>query len=115
MKTMLLSLALLVALLAAGSDTLPVKPVIYTTIGEGYILYYSSSFDDASKFDFKHVEWNAFIKKHKYGYTIVDGQWVREQLQNQQASTPVRFFVPPSERRGGLIVTPTISQPASKK
>ena len=91
------------------------KPVVHVTISPDQTTYYASSFDDPAKFDFKYVEWNAFVKKHKYGYTLVEGQWVREQLQDQQTSTPVRFFVPPSERRGGLIVTPTISQPASKK
>ena len=98
-----------------GIADIQAKPVVHVTVSPAQTTYYASSFDDPSKFDFKYVEWNTFIKKHKYGYTLVEGQWVREQLQNQQTSTPVRFFVPPFERRGGLIVTPTISQPPSKK
>ena len=109
----LLSILLLVCTL--GLADAPEKPVVHVTLSPDQTTYYASSFDDPSKFDFKYVEWAEFVKKHKYGYTLVDGQWVREQLQNQQTSTPVRFFVPPSERRGGLIVTPTISQPPSKK
>lgn len=109
----LLSILLLVCTL--GLADIPAKPVVHVTIAPDQTTYYASSFDDPSKLDFKYVEWDAFVKKHKYGYTLVDGQWVREQLQNQQTSTPVRFFVPPSERRGGLIVTPTISGAPSKK
>jgi hypothetical protein len=98
-----------------GLADIPAKPVVHVTISPAQTTYYASSFDDPAKFDFKYVEWNAFVKKHKYGYTLVEGQWMREQLQNQQTSTPVRFFIPPSERRGGLIITPTISGAPSKK
>lgn len=109
----LLSILLLVCTL--GLADIPARPVVHVALSPAQVTYYSSSFDDPAKFEFKYVEWDAFVQKHKYGYTIVEGQWVRERLQDQPASTPVRFFVPPSERRGGLIVTPTISQPPSKK
>jgi len=112
MKRLLSILLLLCTLGLAGIQS---RPVVHVTISPAHITYYASSFDDPAKFDFKYVEWNAFVKKHKYGYTLVEGQWVRERLSGQETSTPVRFFVPPSERRGGLIVTPTISQPPSKK
>ena len=112
MKRLALICFLICALGVADSTT---KPVIHLASSPEQVTYYSSPFTEASKFDFQYLEWDAFVKKHKYGYTLVEGQWVREQLQSQQTSTPVRFFVPPSERRGGLIVTPTISGAPSKK
>ena len=108
-------LYLLVLLCTLGLADIPAKPVVHVTLSPAQVTYYSISFDDPAKFDFKYLEWAAFVKKHKYGYTLVDGQWVREKLENKEAAAPVRFFVPPSERRGGLIITRPISQPASKK
>lgn len=112
MKRFALICFLICALGVADSTT---KPVIHLASSPGQVTYYSSPFTEASKFDFQYLEWEAFVKKHKYGYTLVEGQWVREQFQQEQSSTPMRFFVPPSERRGGLIITPTISAGATKK
>ena len=108
-------LSILLLFCALGFSDITAKPVVHVTVSSDQTTYYASSFDDPAKLDFKYIEWNAFVKKHKYGYTLVEGQWVREQFQQEKSSTPMRFFVPPSERRGGLIVTPTISGALSKK
>lgn len=112
MKRFALICFLICALGIAGN---PSKPVIHLASSPEQVTYYSSSFTEPSKFDFQYLEWDVFVKKHKYGYTFVEGQWVREQVQSEKASAPVRFFVPPSERRGGLILSPTISEGAVKK
>lgn len=112
MKRFMLTCFLLCALGLADNQS---RPIIHLASSPGQVTYYSSPFAEASKFDFQCLEWDAFVRKHKYGYTLVEGQWVRELLQDGEPSASVRLFIPPSERRGGLIVTPTISQPASNK
>ena len=91
------------------------KPIIHMASSPEQVTYYSSSFDEPSKFDFQYLEWTDFVKKHRYGYTMVEGKWVRHELRKEHQDMPLRMFIPPSERRGGLVITRTISQPPSKK
>jgi hypothetical protein len=98
----------------------PKKPVIHMTTSAGEITYYSSSFDDPSKFDFKVLSWTAYLKKYQYGWRIVEGKWVRETLRPDKSSAPVtRVFIPPSWRNGGggaiIVNNKTLSAPPSKK
>ena len=108
-------LSILVLFCTLGLADIPAKPVVHVTLSPAQVTYYSISFDDPAKFDFKYLEWAVFVKKHKYGYTLIEGKWVRAKLENKEAAAPVRFFVPPSERRGGLIVTRPLSNPPVKK
>lgn len=96
------------------ADTMK-KPVIHMASSPEQVTYYSSSFDEPSKFDFKYLEWAAFVKKHRYAYRMVEGKWVREEIRKEYYSMPLRMFIPPSERRGGLIYTKPISGEAVKK
>lgn len=101
------------------ADTIPTKPIIHLTESPDQVTYYSSSFDDPAKFEFKVLSWSAFLKKYQYGWRVVEGEWIREDIRaSSSSSAPItRVFMPPSWRSSGglVIVNKTLSSPPSKK
>lgn len=117
MKNLLLFLILFCTLSIA--DKLPTKPIIHLTTSPDQTTYYSSSFDDPAKFEFKVLSWSAFLKKYQYGWRVIEGEWIRENIRTSSSSSePItRVFMPPGWRSSGglVIVNKTLSAPPSKK
>ena len=117
MKNLLLFLILFCTLSIA--DKLPTKPIIHLTTSPDQTTYYSSSFDDPAKFEFKVLSWSAFLKKYQYGWRVIEGEWIRENIRTSSfSSEPItRVFMPPGWRSSGglVIVNKTLSAPPSKK
>jgi len=101
------------------ADTIPTKPVIHLTESPDQVTYYSSAFDDPAKFEFKVLSWSAFLKKYQYGWRVMEGEWIREDIRaSSSSSAPItRVFMPPSWRSSGglVVVNKTLSAPPSKK
>lgn len=114
----LFSILLLICTLGIA-DKLPTKPIIHLTESPDQTTYYSSAFDDPVKFEFKVLSWSAFLKKYQYGWRVVEGEWIREDIRaSSSSSAPItRVFMPPSWRSSGglIIVNKTLSAPPSKK